>query len=65
MKVYSLTKLGSRIAKTKTGDSPEMKVLQYLYENRTATDSEIETATGEKYVCGSLQRRGLIQELTT
>jgi len=66
MHIYALTELGKKIARTKTGSTPEMKVLQYLYENRTATDSELDTVTeGGSLACRSMKRRNLVRELTT
>ena len=66
MRVYALTELGRKVARTKTGATSEMRILQYLYENRTATDSELENiAEGARYQCNSMKRRNLVRELTT
>lgn len=66
MKVFGLTDLGRRVARTKTGNSGEMRVMQYLYENRTATDSELDAVTGDaRFICIRLKRRGLVRELTS
>ena len=63
MRVYGLTKLGRKMADTHTDDSDEMRVLQYLRDNRTATDDELDTV-GERYIVRKLKHRGLIKELT-
>ena len=65
MRVYGLTSLGKKIASTKEGGDEEMRVLQFLRENRTGTDGELEVVGGEGYVLRRLKDRGLIQELTT
>lgn len=65
MRVYSLTKLGRKVTVDRTGGSEEMKVLQFLRENKTATSDELEVVGGERYVLRRLKSRGLITELTT
>ena len=65
MRVFSLTELGKRIASTRDGDDEELRVLQFLKSNKTATDSELEVAGGERYTIRQLVSRGLIKELTT
>jgi len=64
MRVYGLTKLGSRIARTKTGNGEELKVLQFLKQNPTATDAELETVAADRMTMRLLKKRGLVQELT-
>jgi hypothetical protein len=64
MRVFCLTDLGKRIASTKEGSTDEMRVLQYLKDNKTGTDAELEVVA-ERYVIRKLLSRGLIKELTT
>lgn len=66
IRIYGLTKLGKKITSNgASGDGEEVKVLQYLRENRTATDSELEVVGGERWLLKRLKSRGLVQELTT
>ena len=64
MKVFSLTKLGKRVARDKIGTDEEFKCLQYLKENRTATSDELDLVAGG-YVVNRLIRQGLVKELTS
>ena len=65
MKVFALTDLGKKIVKNRESSSDgEMKVLQFIRENRTATDSELEVVGGN-YLVRGLKRKGLVKELTT
>jgi len=65
MRIFGLTDLGKKVASTKEGDDEEMRTLQYLRENKTGTDSELEVVGGEGYVLRRLKRRGLVREVTT
>jgi len=65
MRVFGLTELGKRIVSTRDGSDEEMRVLQFLRENRTGTDDELEVAGGEMYILRQLKDRGLVRELTT
>jgi len=65
MRVYGLTDLGKRIAKTKTGDTSEYRILQFLRENRTGTDDELDIVGGDRYTLKKMEERNLIKELTT
>ncbi len=65
MKVYALTKLGIKVARSKDGNgSDEVKVLGFIRDNKTATDSELEVVA-DRYTIRKLKERGLLQELTT
>lgn len=64
MRVYALTELGKRIASTKDGSDESLRVLQFIKENRTVTDSELEVVGGESYIVRHLKERGLVKELT-
>ncbi len=63
MRVYALTDLGKRITRTMEGNTEEMRVLNYLRDNKTATDDQLDVVA-ERWVVRSLKRRGLIKELT-
>lgn len=65
MRVFGVTPLGRRIALTKEGSTPELAVLHYLSDNRTATESELAPLGGERWVLRKLEQRGLVMELTT
>jgi len=65
IRIFSLTKLGKRVAGTKEGGDAEIRVLQFLKENRTGTEDELEVAGGERWILRGLEREGLITELTT
>ena len=64
MKVYSLTKLGRKVASTKVGQDEEFKVLNYIQQNRTATEDELDVVGG-RYLVKKLVGEGLVKELTT
>lgn len=66
MRIYTLTKLGKEVTRDplRQGDD-EMRVLQYLRENKTASDSELEVAGGEGWVVRRLKNQGLVKELTS
>ena len=65
MRVYGLTKLGERIASTKVGSNEEMRVLQFLFENKTGTEDELVVVGGDRYTMKKLVKEGLVRELTT
>lgn len=65
MQIYGLTKLGKKIAVTKDGSDEEMRVLQFLRENRTGTEDELSIVGGERYILKRLKGQGLVRELTT
>ena len=64
MKVYSLTKLGKRVASTKIDSSEEGKVLGFLSNNKTGTEDELDVIGG-RYIVRKLVKEGLVKELTT
>lgn len=64
MRVFALTELGRKIASTRDGTSDELRVLQHIKENRTATDDELDVVS-ERYIVRGLKEKGLIKELTT
>ncbi len=64
MEVYALTELGRKIAKTKNGDDEELKVLQFMKERKTVTNSELD-GFSESYIVKHLIREGLVKKLTS
>jgi len=67
MKIYGLTKLGKRVAKSDSEEAnpEEMGVLKYLRSHKQASDDEIEINCGGKWTLRTLKKRGLIKELTS
>jgi len=65
MRLYCRTELGKRLVSDRTGSSEELRVLDYLSENRTGTEDQLEVAGADRFVLKDLERRGLIKELTT
>lgn len=63
MRVYALTDLGKKITRNMDGDNEEMRVLNYLRDNKTATDDQLDVVA-ERWVVRSLKQRGLVKELT-
>ena len=59
-----MTALGKKVTASRSDNSDEMKVLQFLRENKTATDDEL-SVIGEGWVVRRLRDRGLVKELTT
>ena len=59
-----MTALGKKVTASRSDNSDEMKVLQFLRENKTATDDEL-SVIGERWVVRRLRDRGLVKELTT
>ena len=65
MRIFTLSKLGRRITKDYTGEGDsEMEILNFLRENHTATEDELECVGGERWMLRRLEERGLIRELT-
>jgi hypothetical protein len=64
MRIYSLTKLGRKVADNNEGESEEMKVLIFLRNNKTSTDTELEVIGGGNYTMRKLVDKGLVRELT-
>lgn len=64
-RVYALTMLGKRVTADGTyGGSEEGKILDYLRDNKTATDDQLDVV-GERWLVRRLKQRGLIKELTS
>ncbi len=65
MRVYALTQLGKKVTSTREGSSDdEIRILQHIRENKTATDTELDVV-GDRWLVRRLKERGLIKELTT
>ena len=62
-RVYALTELGKKVTRNMDGGTDEMRVLNYLRDNKTATDDQLDVV-GERWVVKRLKKRGLIKELT-
>jgi riboflavin biosynthesis pyrimidine reductase len=64
VKYYSLTKLGRKVSKTKSGSSDEMKVINFLADNKPASDDELDIVVeGGHIVVKNLVRDKLVVEL--
>lgn len=68
MRIFALTKLGEQVAVRTRGNSDELRILRYMYSNRSQPVSEDElNQLGEdsKYIIKKLRRQSLITELTS
>jgi len=61
-KVLVTTKVGRREYNKGNLSSDEMKVMDYLIGNKSATLGQLEVASCETWVVRSMRRRGLIKE---
>ena len=64
MRVFALTQLGKKMASSRWENTDEFRVLSYLKDNKTGTDSELDVIGG-RHILRKLRDRGLIKELTT
>ena len=64
MKIYALTELGKKVAKTKDGSDEEMRVIHFIRDHKSATDSELEVVA-DSYVVKHLIRDHIVKELTS
>lgn len=64
-RIYALTKVGKRAYRDGSVDGDELRVLEYLKANRSASEDQLEIVGGERWVLRRLKSRGLITELTT
>ena len=62
MKVFVLTDVGKKVVRNRTGDADTLRVLDFLYDNKTATEEELAIA-GERWKIRSLKRHGLINQI--
>jgi hypothetical protein len=65
MQLYCRTQLGKRIVSDRTGSQDELRVLDYLAANKTATDDQLEVAGADRFMVKEMMKSGLIKELTT
>lgn len=68
MRIFALTKLGEQVAVRTRGNSDELRILRYMYSNRSQPVSEDElNQLGEdsKYIIKKLRHQSLITELTS
>lgn len=65
MRVYALTKLGRDVTRDPRGGDDETRVLQYLRNNKTGTEDQLEVVGGERWILRRLKGQGLVKELTT
>ncbi len=63
-KIYTLTKLGKRAYKDCSVSREELGILEYLKENKSASEDQLEVVGGERWILRGLEKRGLIKELT-
>lgn len=60
-----MTKLGKDVTRNYSGDSDEeLRILQYIRDNKTATDAEL-SVVGDSWVVRRLKSQGLVKELTS
>ena len=60
--LYSLTKKGRKMYRNPILDPDEMKIINFLKENKSATKDQLEVITDEGWLVRSLDRRGFIKE---
>lgn len=64
-RIYALTKVGKRAYRDNSVDGEELRVLEYLQANRSASDDQLEIVGGEGWILRGMKKHGLIRELTT
>lgn len=64
MKFFALTKLGKKVARTKEGSTDEMRIVNYLAENKTASEDELDIVVeGGRIIAKRLVQDKLVVEL--
>jgi len=63
-RVYTVTKKGRRVLRDSSLSEDELRVLQALKDNKSASGSQLEVEGGGRWMLRSLQRRKLVKELT-
>ena len=63
-RIFALTKVGKRAYRDDSISGDEMKVLEFLQANKSASEDQLEVVGGERYILRGLKKRGLITELT-
>ena len=64
-RIFALTKVGRKALRDGSADEEELKILEYLGENRSASEDQLEVAGGERYLLRGMKSGGLVRELTT
>ena len=59
--IYETTKKGRRAYRRVALNSEELRIMEFLMGNKSATASQLETV-GESWLISSMKRRGLIKE---
>jgi len=62
-KIYEITKSGKRVLRDSSLSEDELRILQYVKDNKTASSDQLEVVGGEGWLVRSLKRRHLIKEL--
>ena len=60
--VYSLTKKGKKVYKNPCLSGEEMRIINYIKDNKIASEDQLEVAGGELWVVKSLARHGYIKK---
>jgi len=48
MKIYALTDLGKKVVRNSSASAEDMRILEYVWNNKTATDDQLEVV-GERW----------------
>ena len=64
-KIFILTKAGKRAYKDYSLSEDEMRVVEYLKGCRSASDDKLGEIGIESWLLRSMERHGLVKELTT
>jgi len=62
--LYGLTKLGKKVYKNPSLDPDEMRIINYLKENKSVSSDQLEVIGGERWLIRRLEKRGFIKEFT-
>ena len=60
--VYTLTKMGKKIYKNPCLSDEEMRIINFLKDNKIASEDQLEVAGGERWIIKSLERHGYIKK---
>ena len=63
-KIYALTKAGRKVCRDQSLDGDEMKIIEYLKDNKSASDDQLEIIGGSRWLLRSMEGNHLIKELT-
>ena len=62
--LYCLTKKGRKVYKNPSLDPDEMRIINYLKENKSVSSDQLEVIGGERWLIRRLEKRGFIKEFT-